>query len=460
MNHFSFLNKKNYYWNGVFFLFQVLYIFAKESFFYFFFTQNYKTYIYSITTQLAKINILCVKIFQSLALNNKLFDSEINNHLLIFTDHSPYSIKDIDFKIIDHLIMDENIIVDESNLLPIKSGMISLVYKGFYKNKPIIIKIKRKNILQKLNLSLYNIFFLIDFLSIFPYFSQFINEYKINSLIQKNIEIIKEQIDFKKEVENTIKMKQNCNSLNYIKIPHVYPNITDKYPDIILMEFIDGQTIQEIEKEDYDIYAKLLLKFGFVTSMIHGFAHGDLHAGNILFIKEPLESSTDLILDKVFKYKLGILDFGIMYQINESFKNIILEITCDLFQTPIEVSAKKILESGLILQPLSVIQKISESEKLPLLNIIIFTLNECLDKNKDITQIQIYKFINNLYHQFKELSISSLELYLSDDFIKTQLVIAMVHGITMKLCKDNYIDLADKIIKELFHTDLLLDVEE
>jgi predicted unusual protein kinase regulating ubiquinone biosynthesis (AarF/ABC1/UbiB family) len=409
---------------------------------------------------LARINILCVKIFQALALNNKLFDSNINEHLLLFTDHSPYSISDINFEILDHLMMDENIILDESNLLPIKSGMISLVYKGFYKNKQIIVKIKRKNILQKLNLSLYNIFFLIDFLSFFPYFSHFINEYKINSLIQKNIEIIKEQIDFKKEVENMMQMKQNCNSINYIKIPHVYSNITDKYEEVILMEFIEGKTIQEIEKEDYDIYAKLLLKFGFVTSMIHGFAHGDLHAGNILFIKDKKIDSQLKQEEEQFIYKLGILDFGIMFQINESFKNIILEITCDLFQSPIEETAKKILESGLILQPLSVIQKISEPNKLPLLNIIIFTLNESLDKNKEVTQIQIYKFINNLYNQFKELSISSFNLYLSDDFIKTQLVIAMVHGITMKLCKDNYIDLADKVIKELFHTDLLLDVDE
>jgi len=31
----------------------------------------------------------------------------------------------------------------------------------------------------------------------------------------------------------------------------------------------------------------------------------------------------------------------------------------------------------------------------------------------------------------------------------------MVHGIVMKLCKDNYTELAEKIIQELFHTDLL-----
>lgn len=456
MDIFSFLNKINYTLNGCLFLFQTFTIFGSESLFYFF-TNDYKRYTYNITNRLARINILCVKIFQALALNNKLFDTELNDHLLTFTDNSPYSTDDIDFDVIHNLMLDENIIFNEHNLLPIKSGMISLVYKGFYRNQPIVVKIKRKNILEKLNLSLYNLFFLIDFLSFFPYFSHFINEYKINSLIQKNIEIIKEQIDFKKEVQNIIKMNANCISLNYVKIPHVYQNITDKYEDVIVMELIDGQTIHEILKEDYDIYAKLLLKFGFVTSMMHGFAHGDLHAGNILFIKEKPKILKSESESELYTYKLGILDFGIMFSIQESFKNKILEITCDLFLTPVEESAKKILESGLILEPLSIIQNLSEEEKKPLLNVIIFTLKESLNKNTEVNQIQIYKFTSNLYTKLNDFSASSLNLYLSDGFVKTQLVIAMVHGITMKLCKDNYIELADKIINELFHTDLLLE---
>ena len=450
--------KFDYILNGSIFLFQVLCIFASESLIYFF-TNDYKKYTLNITSRMARINILCIKIFQALALNNKLLNAELNDHLLTFTDNSPYFSEDIDFNVIYNLMLDENIVFNEQNLKPIKSGMISLVYKGFYRNQEIIVKIKRKNILQKLNLSLHNLFFLIDFLSFFPYFSYFIHEYKINSVIQKNIEIIKEQIDFKKEVENLVQMNKNCSSLNYVKIPHVYPNITDKYQDVIIMEFIHGKTIQEIEKEDYDIYANLLLKFGFVTSMIHGFSHGDLHAGNILFIKE-LKITDTYLLDnskQEFNYKLGILDFGIMLKIKDSFKNIILEITCDLFQIPVEETAKKILESGVILQPLTVIQKLSEEQKKPLLNIISFTLKESLDKEKKANQLCIYKFINELYSKFNDFSASSLDLYLSDDFVKTQLVIAMVHGITMKLCSDNYIELADKVINELFHTDLLLE---
>ena len=44
----------------------------------------------------------------------------------------------------------------------------------------------------------------------------------------------------------------------------------------------------------------------------------------------------------------------------------------------------------------------------------------------------------------------------SDDFVKTQLVLAMSHGVTLTLCNNDFIPLMDKVLNELFHTELLL----
>jgi len=52
--------------------------------------------------------------------------------------------------------------------------------------------------------------------------------------------------------------------------------------------------------------------------------------------------------------------------------------------------------------------------------------------------------------------ISDLGLTLSDSFVKSQLVIAMAHGVTLTLCKDNYMELANIVINELFHTDMIV----
>ena len=52
--------------------------------------------------------------------------------------------------------------------------------------------------------------------------------------------------------------------------------------------------------------------------------------------------------------------------------------------------------------------------------------------------------------------ISELGLKPSDSFIKTQLVLAMAHGVTLTLCKDDYMSLADKVINELFPTSMII----
>ena len=52
--------------------------------------------------------------------------------------------------------------------------------------------------------------------------------------------------------------------------------------------------------------------------------------------------------------------------------------------------------------------------------------------------------------------IAGLGLKPSDSFVKTQLVLAMAHGVTLTLCKDDYMSLADKVINELFPTSMII----
>ena len=57
--------------------------------------RNYSSFIDGITSRLASINILYVKVFQAIALNNSLIDDKANNKLLQFTDNAPWTFSDI-----------------------------------------------------------------------------------------------------------------------------------------------------------------------------------------------------------------------------------------------------------------------------------------------------------------------------------------------------------------------------
>jgi ubiquinone biosynthesis protein len=265
-----------------------------------------------------------VKVFQAIASNNSLIDEKTNNKLLKFTDNAPWSYSDISLEDIIEVSSDNDLVLKYGFEKPINAGMISLVFKAYKKgnNEPVIIKMKRKNIEDKLNSAIENLQTFMYLLSFIP----LVNKYQLPEVVNKNIDIIKHQTNFSEEVSNMIKIKENCKNLKYVKIPTVYKDVTEKYPNIILMEYINGIKLNEIKEEDYEDFAKQIMKFGLVTTIVHGLTHGDLHSGNILFIKDDN--------DNKYKYKIGVIDFGIIYEVDNTYRGLLFEILSQMLETP------------------------------------------------------------------------------------------------------------------------------
>ena len=429
----------------IIFIIKIFFIFISEVILYCFF-DNYSSFIDRITLRLASVNILYVKLFQAIALNNNLIDDKINNKLLSFTDNAPWNYSDINFNDIIQVVNDYNLCLEDGFEKPMNTGMISLVFKAYDKqtNVPMVIKIKRNNIDIKLNDAINNLKTILFLLSFIPVF----NKFQLEETLTRNIEIIQNQTNFQEEINNMIQMKNNCKHLKYIKIPTPNKEVTEKHSNIILMEYIDGFKINEILEEDYLIFAKQVIKFGFITSLIHGFSHGDLHAGNILFIKDEK--------DEKYPYKIGIIDFGIVYNIDTEFKNTIFELITEIFtKSPLE-TAEGFLNSGII-QPKYLKVYLPKKIYNNILNYTSELINETMTNSKLVNQIQIYKFLYNFKECINNPEISNLGLKLSDNFVKTQLVLTMTHGVTLSLCKDDFISIADNVLNELFHTNMIIE---
>lgn len=423
----------------LFFLINVIWIIVSELFIYFTYEIN-DDYVDRLTNKLAKLNVLYVKFFQAIALNNKFMDEQLNNKLLKFTDNAPWTDEDIDENLLFQLYFDYGLKFDT----PIKSGMISLIFKAYKDDQPIIIKVKRRNIESKLNDAIDNLLFFVNLISFIP----IIKQLNVTGIIKKNIGLIMNQTDFIQEVDNMIIMKENCKNLKYIKIPTVFEEVTKRYNNVIMMEYIDGLHIDKLEKEDFDGFSKQVVKFGFVTSLIHGVTHGDLHSGNILFIKDDCDEKN--------KYKLGIIDFGIINKLECEIKDAFFEILTELFTSPVETIAHKIIMSGII-EPLEIVK---ELPKIHIDNIALFIANIIQDVKNDSTQanqVQVYNFVDKLNSYLTDNTITELGLKPCDSFVKIQLTMAMAHGITMTLCKNNYMEILDRVVSDLFHTDLLRD---
>jgi predicted unusual protein kinase regulating ubiquinone biosynthesis (AarF/ABC1/UbiB family) len=426
------------------FLFNVVFIVSSECAMYCIF-RDYAQFIHSITHRLAQINILYVKVFQAIALNNNFIDEKINKQLLRFTDNAPWTIKDINIPVLVDISEKYNLIMDDGYETPINSGMISLVFKAYHRGTmaPMIIKMKRFNIDGQLDDAIENLKTVLYFLSFIPLF----DKYRLAELVNKNMDLIRQQTDFMEEVKNTNIMKENCKRLKYVRIPTINKEVTEKYPDCILMDYINGVKITEIREEDYDGFAKQVLKLGVVTTLIHGFAHGDLHGGNILFIKDAD--------DEKYKYKLGIIDFGIVYNIDPEYRHLLFEVATKALETPAIEMAIKLLNSSMI-EPANIFQQIPAVHRD---NIIQFTskiLDETIHQSKQACQTQVYRFLKMITEYLNTSDIADIGIRPSNNLIKTQMVLAMAHGVTMTLCRGDFVPFAEKVMNELFHTDIIM----
>lgn len=422
----------------------VFFIFFTEYTYYLWSCDNFK-FVHNVTHKLVHVNILYVKIFQALALNNDLIDKKYSDQLIQFTDNAPWINDDINWSLLNKVCKEYNITLEKP--YPINSGMISLVFKGIKITENdnvenVAIKILRNNINDKLHYAINNLHYIIYLLSFLPVIHNFIDKYKIKDIVNTNIQIILQQTDFEKEVDNMNQFKTNCKHLKYIKIPYVYKEVTNQYPQIIIMEYIQGVKINQISIKDYQPFAKQIIKFGIVTSTIHGFVHGDLHSGNILFIK-----NND-------SYIIGILDFGIVNEISSSFKNILFEIAGELFHASTKITADKLLHSGLI-EPNNLSEILPLNDYNNILDLTAQIIEETIANSKNTNQLQLYKFVTKFNNYLSNNDIAKFGIKPSDSFVKAQLVVAMTQGIVLKLCKENIIELVDNVINELFHINIV-----
>lgn len=248
----------------------------------------------NLIKRLTKLNIIFIKIIQWITVDNG--DIELNNIVKNITNNVEYSNEDIDHPLITDIenYSNNELVIDR---IPINSGTIALVYKGKLNNKDVVIKMKRKNIKQKLNDVVHflnNIVYIIEHI---PFIN--IENYSIKDILKYNMHNFVKQSDFHLEATNIQKFYNNYINESNIIIPKVYIKYTNRFDDVIVMEYLDGKHLTEIDNNYYDYILKIL-HFLNTSLYNHNIIHSDIHPGNILFMDD----------------KIGIIDFGFVSLIN------------------------------------------------------------------------------------------------------------------------------------------------
>jgi predicted unusual protein kinase regulating ubiquinone biosynthesis (AarF/ABC1/UbiB family) len=409
---------------------------------------TYNEYIKRLALMFSRENIFFIKFFQAVCTSNHpLLTQDIIQYLNTFTDNAPYTSSEIDVESLERLIKEHSVEIKKP-FIPIKSGTISLIFEGIILNteinsnpESVIIKCKRIGIDDKIKNAIFQMNHLISFTKFIPH----IKNLNVHDIYNENKQSIIEQLSFDIEVRNIelYYSKWNKPNLDYITIPRVYSEITKQIPNVIVMERIIGDTIYNICPKDKDKYAKILAKFNFKSVFYDSMYHGDIHPGNVFFIKE-LKAKQNTSFDnddednnhdtddtsddenkqynddiKKYKYKIGVIDFGIIGKFSREMQNTIFQLFKFLYEKNHERVAHCIINN--LIEPKNVLTPEKKNE---LVEIVFNYSEKHFGKNvhrfldaEDI--IKINKILYSFGVQFsKEFCKIELSFAISDSVCK------------------------------------------
>jgi predicted unusual protein kinase regulating ubiquinone biosynthesis (AarF/ABC1/UbiB family) len=429
---------------GIYAKYYVLYTCSKKT------TANYNNIIMRLTKELTEKNIFFTKIFQGISnnANNKLMNKELFNYFISYTDNVKYDENEIDYRGLFELTSiakrkgDELVIHGSEKCEPIKSGVIAVVYKATLNGKQVIIKYRRKNIVEKFEKSMSELELLVNITKKLPYLCNI----NICDIFEENREIMMEQLDFANEVGNIQVFYEKFKDVKDICIPHVHSYFTEANSNAIVMEYIEGTRLENVCEDDRDNYSKILSKFNIKSIFYDSLYHADLHSGNIIFMKEKVPQSEEHIL------KIGIIDYGIIGKLTREEQNIFFNFFKILVSRNYAKLAKYIVTY--LSEPLEKREKREKHDK----------LNENRESGKNEKLIKdVYDVC---YHTLsvKQIFFGGEEIYEINKILKTQnltfckffcrieLAIAISENVCNSLCKDKtYIEQLMSAFKDLFN---------
>ena len=423
-------------------------------------TTNYNNIVMRLAGDLADKNIFFTKIFQGISnnANNKLMNKELFNYFVNYTDNVKYHENEIDYKGLFELINiakhegDELVIHGGGSSEPIKSGVIAVIFKATLNGKQVIIKYRRKNIVEKFDKSMSELELLANITKKLPYLCNL----NICDIFEENREIMRGQLDFKNEIDNIQVFYDKFKDVKDVCIPHVYSYFTEANPNAIVMDYIEGVRLENVEADDRDKYSKILSRFNIKSVFYDSLYHADLHSGNIIFMKEPCDTNTNTN----YVFKIGVIDYGIIGKLTREEQNLFFTFFKILISGNYDKLAKYIIQH--LSEPLEKGEKREKREK--------GEKHDKLNENKEsIESTQKEKLIKDIYDvcyhtlNIKQIFFGGEEIYEVNKILKTQnltfskffcrieLAIAISENVCNSLCKDKtYIEQLMSAFKDLF----------
>ena len=230
-------------------------------------------------------------------------NTELNTFFQTFKSNVPYTFKDVNFSLLDQVLTDLPGLT--LNPIPVNSGTIALVFIGELAGKPVGIKMVRNNIQKTMHAMFRHCKILTRIGKYIPGLNLDINEW-----MDDIKDTFYSQMDFTLEARNAKIFYQKFRKSTNIVIPQIY--FAQK--EVLVMDWLINYDKSLWRDDDYRAYSQLFQNFMITSYFIKDIYHGDLHTGNLVFLKDHQ------------MHRLVIIDFGMVGHLSVDNQNLIYNI--------------------------------------------------------------------------------------------------------------------------------------
>lgn len=180
---------------------------------------------------------------------------------------------------------------------------------------------------------------------------------EVHKEFKNAIESVKNETNFKKELQNMQRAKKDLEPFSYVYVPFAVENLSSKR--VLTMEYIHGikgGDVGTMINENISIEQVATNLFSTIAEQIFriGFVHADIHSGNFFVRKNPKDSSNAQIV---------LLDHGLYTEVSQDFRKDFRNFWIDLitknqqglsiFYDKYKINQPQIFESVILMQGIS-----------------------------------------------------------------------------------------------------------
>ncbi len=319
----------------LFLLFATLYPFLKNRSIYFFLNFSGPSFI---------------KLGQTLSTRPDLVGENLAKILSNFQDNvKPFGAKTVK-KILQRNFGDDfDKIFSEFDYQAKASASIAQVHKARLKSgENVAIKILRPKIVQIMARDIATLGLIIKIVAIFSKFlAGAFND--IRNVLKETSKI---ELNLMEEAQMAIRLKKNLQNVEGFYVPKIYTQHCSR--QILVLEWLDGIAFSNKEKIlatkfDKKVIAKNLVISYFSQAYRDGFFHADMHQGNLFLLENG---------------DIGVVDFGIMGEIDRKTRVAIAEILLGYLNKDYEKVAKIHINAGLVPRDVNLLELTISCQKI------------------------------------------------------------------------------------------------